>query len=344
MDRVQIKENAKALLKENRLTCALVAFLVTLLAGGGAGGFSTSYNFSYNASSAPADSTVSPDIESFFNNIDSEEAIFTILIGIVVFTLALCFGILFSAFVGNQIKVGSCRFYLKNRKNHPVDVGEIFQSYRDKTFLNVAKVTIMRDLSIFLWSLLCFIPGIIKTYEYAAVNYLLCLNPTMDYKMATELSKKIMNGHKMELFELYISFIGWEFLSLFTCGILGIVHVNPYILIAEAEFFSFVRENAIMNGVISSFDIPDYEEYTFTQHGFTGFTPNVNSTFGDGFTAPVENKENEAPLSYNENAPIEVPFEETTEESPVEDTVIEDSSPIEEPAVPEEPEIPDENE
>ncbi len=285
MDRVQIKENAKSVLKRDHLLCAVVAFIVSILCGGT--GMTTQgipFNFSVDTSEIPS------DFESMLNgfnmNTQMLENFFTGAFAItsVIVLFGFIIAIVFRAFVGNQLKVGSCRFYLKLRKNHPVDLGELIQSYRDKTFLNVAKATFMRDLFVALWSMLCFIPGLIKSYEYSAVDYLLCLNPTLEYRAALDLSKKIMNGHKMELFELRLSFLGWNILSLFTCGILGIVYVNPYYLISEAEFFSFVRENAIMNGVISSFDIPDYPEYAPVAPEFNGF----NSPIGAPFTPTSE--------------------------------------------------------
>ena len=257
MDRVRIKETAKDLLRKNQGACIAVAFIVTFLGGGSGSGISFSYS-----GSAP----------TMFENGFSTEMV---IIFLVIFVLALAISFAISAFLGSQVKVGSCRYFLKNRKNHPVEVGEIFKSYSDKTFLNVAKVSFIKDIQIFLWSLLCFIPGIIKMYEYAAVPYLLSVNPTMDYNRALSLSKKIMNGHKLEYFELGISFMGWYLLSAFTCGILAIVYVNPYYLLAEAEFFAYVRENAIFNGIISPDDFPDYDEYV-PQNMYGYATPNNN--------------------------------------------------------------------
>ncbi len=280
MDRVQIKENAKAILKKEHFLCAVVAFIVFIL-GGGTGMTTPSITLNFNVNSSEMPSGFESMLNSFNMNTQMLEDLLSGAFAItsVVALVVAAVTVVFRIFVSNQLKVGSCRFYLKLRRNHPVELGELFQSYRDKTFLNVAKATFMRDLFTALWSMLCIIPGIIKSYEYAAVDYLLCLNPAMDYRTALDLSKKIMNGHKMELFELRISFLGWNILSLFTCGILSIVYVNPYRLISEAEFFSFVRENAIMNGVISSLDIPDYTDYAPVSPDFNGFTPPMAAPF-----------------------------------------------------------------
>ena len=159
MNRVQIKEAAKALLKKNHWLCVGVAAIVGLL-GGASSGATTSFSFNFDAT------TNTPHSElPFPQDILQDESIpLFIAIFIIVFIVAIIGGTAINAFVGFQVKVGSCRFFLKHRKNHPVEVGELFKSYSDKTFINVAKVSIIKNLSIFLWSALCVIPGIIKTY------------------------------------------------------------------------------------------------------------------------------------------------------------------------------------
>lgn len=250
MDRIAIKERSKQILKKNHWLCVGVAFLSTLTLGFFAGS-GTSFNFTY---------TQSPDIPSATTPFADVEA--PIVIAIMLFTLvALVISYVSQVFLTNQLMVGGCRFFLKFRKNNPVDTGELFHSYKDKTFLNIAKVTFLRDLFIGLWSLLFIVPGIIKSYEYWAVNYILAVRPDTPYEKALDLSKKMMYGHKMEVFELSISFFGWYLLSLFTCGILAICYVNPYHCIAMAELYSEIREDAIKRGIVSPYDVPDYMDY-----------------------------------------------------------------------------------
>ncbi|MFR5556791.1 MAG: DUF975 family protein [Coprococcus sp.] len=74
-----------------------------------------------------------------------------------------------------------------------------------------------RDLFILLWTLLLIVPGIIKSYSYRLVPYILSENPHMDRKRALELSQQMMDGHKMEAFVLELSFFGWFLLSALTC-------------------------------------------------------------------------------------------------------------------------------
>ncbi len=168
--------------------------------------------------------------------------------------------IIAKAFLGNQVTVGSCNYFFKTQSNQNPNILTIFKTYRERTVLNVAKVTFARDIYLTLWSLAFVIPGIYKSYEYATIDYILAVNPTIDRKHAFDLSRRIMAGHKLELLELRISFLGWIILSTFTCGILNIVYVNPYMRLAEAEFFIYVRESAIIDGAISLNEFPSVNE------------------------------------------------------------------------------------
>ena len=94
-----------------------------------------------------------------------------------------------------------------------------------------------KNLFTALWSLLFIIPGIIKSYEYRMVPYLLAENPDMDMHEAFERSKNMMMGNKFDTFVLDISFIGWRFLSALTANILDIFYVNPYVFLTDAELY-----------------------------------------------------------------------------------------------------------
>ena len=92
-----------------------------------------------------------------------------------------------------------------------------------------------------LWSFLLIVPGIIKFYAYAMTPYILIDNPELPANQAIYLSKKMMKGHKFDLFYLHLSFIGWFFLSIFTLGI-GLLWVVPYMMTAQAAFYQDVKK------------------------------------------------------------------------------------------------------
>ena len=72
------------------------------------------------------------------------------------------------------------------------------------------------------------IGGIIKSFSYALVPYIVTENPDIDANKAITLSRKMMKGYKWKLFTLYLTFIGWDILDIITLGLSGIFFSNPY--------------------------------------------------------------------------------------------------------------------
>lgn len=108
------------------------------------------------------------------------------------------------------------------------------------------------QLWIFLWSMLFVIPGIIKSFSYAVTPYILANYPDVPAKEALNLSKRITNGHKADLFVFYLSFLGWHLLSALTFGLLEIFYVGPYMSIATSGYLGEMVENAVRDGVVSA--------------------------------------------------------------------------------------------
>lgn len=104
---------------------------------------------------------------------------------------------------------------------------------------------IIKELKIFLWSLLFIVPGIIKAYEYHMVEFALAENPEMSIKDAFHASRTLTDGHKLDLFVMELSYIGWSFVDALTAGILSVVWLNSYRYAALAEAYAALRENAI---------------------------------------------------------------------------------------------------
>ncbi|MDD3920912.1 MAG: DUF975 family protein [Eubacteriales bacterium] len=81
--------------------------------------------------------------------------------------------------------------------------------------------------------------------------YILADCPNVKAQDALKLSIRMMNGHKADLFVFTLSFLGWMLLSGLTGGILYIFYVGPYMNNAMAGYYAELKENAIMNGVVS---------------------------------------------------------------------------------------------
>ena len=145
---------------------------------------------------------------------------------------------LITAIVTSFFLLGSVNFYLKLSRGEEVTWQELFS----KT--NLWKVcfltTILVNVFTALWSLLLIIPGIIASYSYSMVHYILLDNENMSALEAISKSKEMMNGHKMDLFMLHLSFLGWAILGVFTLGILYF-WLAPYMSTATANFYNEIK-------------------------------------------------------------------------------------------------------
>ena len=74
--------------------------------------------------------------------------------------------------------------------------------------------------------------------------YILIDNPDMTGEEAICESMRMMDGHKMDLFLLFLSFIGWFLLVVITFGIAGI-WVYPYFYATLTNFYLSVKEDYI---------------------------------------------------------------------------------------------------
>jgi len=308
MDRNILKENARISFKRKYGESIVVALIMTLFAGGG------SYSSSFSSNTGATDPEYSYDfsldsIDSILSGIP-EEFLYT-FIAVFISTFAiLSLGAIFLAPI---FTVGGNRFFLKLRKGVKTGIGEVTGNFKDGNYWNIVKIFFFRSIKVFLWSLLFIIPGIIKSYEYFLVDYILAVRPDLDSKSAFNMSKRLMDGYKGEAFILELSFIGWQLLSIFfTCGILSIVYVNPYIYATLNEFYAFVRAEGIRKGIVTPMDLPDYEvpvQNGFDMNNGFGFNPQAQGFQGqqpyqNGFYNP-QGFQNQAPYQngYNSQNP-----------------------------------------
>lgn len=109
-----------------------------------------------------------------------------------------------------------------------------------RSFINSFVATLLVGLFTFLWSLLLIIPGIVKSLAYSMTSYIIADEPGIDALDAIKKSQEMMRGHKMELFMLILSFIGWFLLGAITFGV-GMFFVMPYYQTTLANFYLELR-------------------------------------------------------------------------------------------------------
>lgn len=136
--------------------------------------------------------------------------------------------------------IGVYWFYLSLvRENNP-NIANVFSIYSNgKTSMKLIGASILQGIFVFLWSLLLFIPGIIKSISYSQTFYILRDHPEYSILEAISESRRKMVGFKWKYFLLGLSFIGWGILCLFTLGI-GFLWLIPYFSTAMATFYEQV--------------------------------------------------------------------------------------------------------
>ena len=338
MDRKQLKQAGKALFQKNYWYSVLVAFLMAFTGTSSSPRFSFSYNTSGSGEISFDELFGGGDFDAFLDEFIQEPiaiAFFIILISVIVVASVLGY------FIFNSFRCGGIRYFLKSRKNQPAEIKEVFENLRDKTNLNIAKVTFSRDIRILLWYFVFIIPGVIKAFEYWAIDYILAVRPDIDKAEARRLSKILMDGNKADLFVLELSFVGWGFLSLFTMGLLSIFYVNPYMQATFVEFFSDIRLQALATGKITPNDIPDYEFIDPQQYQSQFYAQPKNVVYRpDGMPMgnAVYTQQPFTPPTYQQNwnnpyapqQPAQQPISQPTEpvvEEPVAEPIIETTEP-----------------
>ena len=144
-------------------------------------------------------------------------------------------------------------------------------------------VGVITEIIILLWTLLLIVPGIIKTYEYYFVKHIIHDNPELDHKQARDLSRRMTDGFKSDLFVLDLSFFFWYLLVAVTFGIASI-YVTPYINCTKAMFYENFKHNALVNGLAR----PDeFGIYPVPQENFDVNSPFVNDNNTVEYNEPV---------------------------------------------------------
>ena len=168
----------------------------------------------------------------------------TLIVGAVAFVagiLASCIpiaGYAVTIIVTPALSLSLVRVYLMVIRGLKPDAKDAFSGFDD--FFSAFKVTFLVGLYTFLWSLLFIIPGIVKSYSYSMSLFILADNKGKSARECIKESMAMTDGHKMELFVLDLSFIGWGFLVTLTCGI-AYIWVGPYMSATRANAYETLR-------------------------------------------------------------------------------------------------------
>lgn len=163
-----------------------------------------------------------------------EAAVIIMLLG----ALAVLF--LFQIFVAGVCRTVVIRMFLEGRCYEKVPGQRIWFLLRVKKWCHVAAANFVTGVFLTLWGL-TLIGGLVKSYSYHLVPYILAENPAIKTLDAITLSRRLMKGHKWECFVLELSFFGWDLLGIFTLGISNILFTTPYKTAVLGEYYARLR-------------------------------------------------------------------------------------------------------
>lgn len=206
MDRVEIKEEAKKIIKTNKwnvwkpiLVIAFLSFIISLVT-------------SIMAAITDLDAKLTTSI--------TESVI---------------------GFVLLPTTVGLCAYFLKLVRGQKFELNDLKAYY--PFFFKIFVLDLLVSIFIALWSILLIIPGIIAAISYEMV-YFICVDKEELTAIETiKESKEMMKGYKMDYFIFELSFIGWIILTPFTLGLL-LIWLVPYMTIAQALFYEKLKEKS----------------------------------------------------------------------------------------------------
>ena len=283
MTREKLKNWAKTALNRSYWKAVLVGFILSFTAGtassSGGGGSSSSSDFNFES--------MSEEEIAFILGI----VLVVLCVGFVMWIV----GILLKTFLLNPLHVGCQAFFCDGLENTDPPLGHLGRGFnvnyknvaktmffRDMylslwsmlswiptlIFIGICVFALMKEdedsaaviiivgvFFLLLGLIATMIPFIMKSYEYWMIPYILADNPDMECKEVFAMTKKMMTGYKWEVFVLIISFIGWDLLSICTCGILSIFYVEPYKAYTLAAFYKTrVQQNNYMNDYNNGYD------------------------------------------------------------------------------------------
>ena len=126
--------------------------------------------------------------------------------------------------------------FLDMERSKQVEVKNLFYAFDAAVYFKVIGIYVLTALYTLLWSLLFLIPGIIKSFAYSQVYFVLKDNPKLSLNNAINESRKLMHGNKGKYFVLILSFIGWGILGAITLFI-GFLWIVPYYTATLASFY-----------------------------------------------------------------------------------------------------------
>ncbi len=210
MNRVEIKNDAKAKIKGNLWNIIWPVLLISVIEG----------------------TLISLFAGNAFNSID-----FSDLENIKIPTSYSAIMSVVSILAG-IVMAGYTKYILNFARTGKFDSNDILNTVKEK-WLNILIANILVSIIVGVCSILLVIPGIIMAFAYAVVTYLVIDTDTKGSDALSK-SRQMMKGYKMDYFVFNLSFIGWYLLVPLTFGLI-LIWLYPYVTVAQALYYDRLK-------------------------------------------------------------------------------------------------------
>lgn len=151
---------------------------------------------------------------------------------------------------------------VRRQKTDQVRMKDAFRLFNGIDFVPVLLINVLMYFFKMFWTMLFIIPGLIKEYSYSQSNFIYYdISSWKDTRsmgatsFITE-SRELMDGHKLRLFWLDITFIGWHLLGMMTGGI-AYLWIYPYINATKAAFYNDLAKDQFLQPVMTEADVEE---------------------------------------------------------------------------------------
>ena len=129
-------------------------------------------------------------------------------------------------------------YFLNLIRNENTDYERLFDGYKD--FIRIFLAEFLVNLATGIGMILLIIPGIIIGSGLVMTGFILKDDKEISAVDAMKKSWEMTDGHKGALVWLFLSFLGWIILSMFTLGI-GMLFLYPYMQTALANCYEDLK-------------------------------------------------------------------------------------------------------
>ena len=156
----------------------------------------------------------------------------TVLVTVLCFAVNIC--------IISPLSVGVYMTYLYFVRGEQLKAENLLGVFTAKYYKRTVILILLLMIYIVLWTLLFFVPGIIKGLSYYLAPFILIDNPEMSAEEAICQSMRMMKGHKMDLFLLQLGMLGYCLLSILLLGI-PLLWIIPYYPVVYTNFYEDIK-------------------------------------------------------------------------------------------------------